>query len=298
MYKVSVLFIFNIILLKICYDYSGDKMKKIIISLIIFAIVFIGGFIYDNYYNKTNINNNMNDIDKTISYYKDEYLTRYLNYKKANSNLSDEDIITRVNIGLDQAFYTNIKESNMLNKITILVNKYTRLPSNYVPNNLETISSNCSIDGMKMVKVAKEAFEKMCQDAKKDGYTIRSMSSYRSYERQQALYNDYVKKDGVAKADTYSARAGHSEHQTGLTTDIDNVKTSYMSFESTKEFNWMTNNAHKYGFILRYPKGKSNITGYQYEAWHYRYVGIDIATYIKEHNITYDEYYVRFIEST
>lgn len=280
-----------------CYDYIGDKMKKLVIAIIIFILVFVGSFIYDNYKKASN-NTNKDNIDKSISYYKTEYLTRYLNYKKNNCNLTDEDIITRVNIGLDQPFYTNVKESNMLNKTTILVNKYIRLPSDYVPNNLESISLDCAISGMKLVKVAKEAFEKMCYAAKQDGYTIRSMSSYRSYRDQEILYNNYVKKDGVTKADTYSARAGHSEHQTGLTTDIDNVKTAYTSFEKTKEFIWMTNNAYKYGFILRYPKDKSDITGYQYESWHYRYVGVDIATYIKEHNITYDEYYVRFIEST
>jgi len=104
-------------------------------------------------------------------------------------------------------------------------------------------------------------------------------------------------RDGVEEADTYSARPGFSEHQTGLTVDVDNAKLSYTDFDKTNEFKWMMENAHRFGFILRYPKDKEDITGYSYESWHYRYVGVDIATYIYEHNITLDEYYVRFIEN-
>ena len=104
------------------------------------------------------------------------------------------------------------------------------------------------------------------------------------------LYDNYVATDGKEAADTYSARAGYSEHQTGLAVDIYNKVLPYTSFEETEEFTWMQENAYKYGFILRFPKDKTNITGYQYESWHYRYVGKEVAKEIHENNLTLEEY--------
>lgn len=239
----------------------------------------------------------LDNINEKIDYFHEEYLDHYLAYLEKNPNLSKEDIVTRVNIGLDQEFYTNTKETPYLNQIYILSNKYLSMPKNYVPENLETIDSKYTSGTRQLVKEAKEMFESLSQAAKEDGYNIRAMSAYRSYQYQENLYNNYVKRDGKEEADTYSARPGFSEHQTGLVVDVDNIKTVYTSFEKTEEFQWMQDHAHEYGFILRYPKGKENITGYTYESWHYRYVGKEIATYIHDHDITFDEYYVRFIEN-
>ena len=115
----------------------------------------------------------------------------------------------------------------------------------------------------------------MQADAASQGISLSIISGFRSYSRQSTLYNNYVNRDGKAAADTYSARAGHSEHQTGLAADINSL---YQSFIDTPEGKWLNNNCHKYGFIIRYPKGKESITGYIYEPWHIRYVGVDIAT--------------------
>ena len=238
----------------------------------------------------------LNNIDKKIDYFNYKYLDRYINFKNNNSNLDDIDIITRVNIGLDNPFYQNIKKSNKLNDINILVNKYIYLPNDYVPNNLTTISSKFSNSNKQLVFEAKESFERMATDALEQGYTIRAISAYRSYDYQKGLYDSYVKKDGIELADSYSARPGFSEHQTGLVVDIDNGEVDFNNFENTQEFDWMTNNSHLYGFILRYPKDKEMITGYSYESWHYRYVGQKVATFIKENNLTLDEYYVRYID--
>ncbi len=238
----------------------------------------------------------LNNIDKKIDYFHYTYLDRYIDYKQKNASLSDIDIITRVNLGLDQPFYQNTRQSNQLNKTTILVNKYIYLPEDYIPNNLTTISSEFSSSTRQLVYEAKEAFEKMASAAKEQGYTINVSSAYRSYEYQKGLYDNYVEKDGVELADTYSARPGFSEHQTGLVVDIDNGTVDYNNFESTEEFKWMQENAQNYGFILRYPKNKECITGYNYESWHYRYVGKQIATFIKNNNLTYDEYYARYID--
>lgn len=239
----------------------------------------------------------LNNIDKKIKYFNYDYLDRYINYQENNKNLETTDIIKRVNLGLDKDYYTDPKKTPYQNKDYILVNKYIYMDDNYIPDNLEDLSTSYSRSGMKLVNTAKTALEKMITAAKNDGYTIRVMSSYRSYNYQVNLYNRYVQNDGKKAADTYSARPGYSEHQTGLCIDVDDGIINYTDFEKSKSFKWMKDNAHKYGFILRYPSDKTEITGYTYESWHYRYVGEKIATYIKKHNITFDEYYVEFIEN-
>lgn len=238
----------------------------------------------------------LDNIQEELDYFQMEYLDRYVAYSEKNPQLSKKDVIIQVNIGIDQPYYTNTKETPYKNKNYILCNKYLSL-GEYVPDNLETVSSEYSSGKRLLVKEAKEAFEKMASAAKEEGYIIRAMSAYRSYQYQQSLYQKYVDQDGKEKADTYSARPGFSEHQTGLVADVDNRKLAYTSFHNTKEYDWMKNNAHKYGWIERYPKGKEHITGYTYESWHYRYVGVEIATYIHEHNITFDEYYMQFVEN-
>lgn len=228
---------------------------------------------------------------KKLSYYREENLERYLKYKEKNPSFNDSKIVTYVNIGLDYPYYENAKEAKYLNKDYILVNKYNYLKKDYVPDNLENVSLKFSKTGMKLVKNAKEAFEEMASAAKKEGYTIIAMSTYRSYNYQINLYNRYVKNDGVKKADTYSGRAGYSEHQTGLAVDICTEKYDYTNFYKSKEFTWMQKNAYKYGFILRFPKGKEKETGYEYESWHYRYVGEKLAKTLYEKGITLEEYH-------
>ena len=241
--------------------------------------------------------NEYNKMEKEIKFYKKENAERYSSYQKLNPNKSLKEIVLEVNIGLDNPYYENSKKAINLNKDTILVNKYNYLEENYVPDNLEDISSKYALANKQMVKNAKEAFEQMANDAKKESLSIIAMSAYRSYDYQVNLYNNYAKTDGKEKADTYSGRPGYSEHQTGLAVDVYNGKTKYTEFHNTKEFTWMQNNAYKYGFILRFPKDKTKETGYEYESWHYRYVGVDIATYIHNNNLCYEEYYAEFLDN-
>ena len=193
-------------------------------------------------------------------------------------------------MNLDKKKYVDTYEALNPNTEKILVNKYYYLNENYIPKDLIDIDTKYSKQGMKLVKVAKEAFEELSEDALKEDMNIIAMSSYRSYEYQVNLYNNYVKKDGKEAADTYSARPGFSEHQTGLAIDVYNKKEPYTNFEQTNEFKWMQDNAYIYGFILRFPKEKENERGYQYESWHYRYVGKEIAKIIHKDNITLEEY--------
>lgn len=233
-------------------------------------------------------------IDDSYSFYKEELKDRYIAYKE-KLNLSDKNTILHVNIGLDKPFYTNPKLSNYLNTNYVLVNKYNYLPNYFVPDDLVTLDEY-SKGGIKLVKEAYEAFKKMASNAELEGLKLRIVSAYRSYDYQKNLYNSYLKTDSKQNVDTYSARPGFSEHQTGLAIDIDNTKENYNRFHITQEFTWMKENSYKYGFILRYELGKENITGYQYEPWHYRYVGTQISDYIYKNNLTYEEYYYQFID--
>lgn len=127
----------------------------------------------------------------------------------------------------------------------------------------------------------------MIEGAKKDGVSLWMKSGYRSYNDQKYIYNNYVKRDGQAEADTYSARPGHSEHQTGLAFDLNSTENS---FADTPEAAWIAENCYKYGFILRYPKGKEEITGYIYEPWHVRYVGVEKAKEIFDSGLCLEEF--------
>ena len=228
---------------------------------------------------------------KDLAYYKDEYEDAYKEYREKNKDLSIEKVIINVNIGLNYDYYTHTKATKDLNTNTILVNKYNYLTEDYVPENLQTVDKKYSSKTLQLVDYAKEAFEELSEAASKENYTVLAMSSYRSYQYQYNLYNRYVNTDGIEAADTYSARPGYSEHQTGLAVDVYNGKEDFTNFEKTKEYNCMQDNAYKFGFILRFPKDKVLETGYQYESWHYRYVGKEIAKYIHYNNLCFEEYY-------
>lgn len=193
-------------------------------------------------------------------------------------------------------FYKKVKDIKNPDSLMVLVNKLNRLQSNYVPHDLEQISLNYATNNKFLRKEAKENFEKLSSDAKKIGYSIIAVSAYRDYDYQENLFNNYVKEKGENYALKCSAKAGHSEHQTGLSVDVMGSNNDYDQFEKSKEFDWMKNNSYKYGFILRYPKGKEYITGFKYEPWHYRYVGKDIASIIYTEEITLEEYYKKYIK--
>ena len=241
----------------------------------------------------------IDDFSKTkneIDYYKETNKERYQKYQQKNPTMDLKQIIKNVNMNLDREPYQYITETKYLNSNIILVNKYYYLPNDYVPDNLENISRKYALSNMRLVKEAKEAFENLSKTAQEEDLQIIAMSTYRSYNYQVNLYNRYKKQDGEKKADTYSGRPGHSEHQTGLAVDVYNKKEDYTNFHKTKEYEWMLAHAHEYGFILRFPEGKEQETGYSYESWHYRYVGIDIATYIHDQNISFEEYYATKIK--
>ena len=154
----------------------------------------------------------------------------------------------------------------------LVVNKTYPLPADYNPG----------VDA-----TAYEALTDMFSAAAAEGLSLWVKSGFRSYNDQYWQYNYYAERDGVALADTYSARAGHSEHQSGLAFDLNSL---YKSFGNTAEGQWLAANCYKYGFIIRYPEGKEHITGYMYEPWHVRYVGIDAATAMYTAGVCLEEY--------
>ncbi len=280
------------------------KMFPIIVVVLIIVSV-IGGFFFFNKDNKEKpkdkeVNTNrpaestLETKLKNEKYYIKANHSRYLEYSK-NQDLTVDKIVSDVNTNLDKEKYVDITKTNVNDNTLMLVNKYYYLTENYTPSDLIMLTSkyNTGVNSQ-MRKEASEAFMKMSDAATLDNIVIKNASGYRSYKYQVNLYDKYVTRDGKKAADTYSARPGFSEHQTGLVSDINTIDNS---FENTDAFKWLQKNADKYGFILRFPKDKEDITGYQYEPWHYRYVGVDIAKQIKAENLTLEEYYAYYVEN-
>ena len=228
-------------------------------------------------------------------YYINANVARYLDYGNSH-DVNSKKIISIVNSKADLEFYSESYDSNLNDNNLILVNKFYHLKEDYVPNDLVTLSGQYNKGANnKMRKDAALAFMEMVDAAKLDNIILYNMSAYRDYNYQVNLYNKYIQRDGKEAADKYSARPGYSEHQSGLCSDLNNISDS---FDGTDEAIWLKNNAYKYGFILRFPKDKEDITGYKYEPWHYRYVGKDAAKIIYDDDITLEEYYAYYIEKT
>lgn len=182
--------------------------------------------------------------------------------------------------------------------VSVIVNKSYKLPDDYSPSDLVypdvRFTFKEKIEKRMMRQEAATALEKMFEAAEVDGIYLAGVSAYRSHATQTALFNRYVERDGYDKAVTYSAVPGTSEHETGLAIDVsasDGKCAAQDCFGDTVEAVWLAENAAEYGFIIRYPEGKEDITGYKYEPWHLRYVGVEISKEIASAGITLEEYY-------
>ena len=192
--------------------------------------------------------------------------------------------------------YDNIKEES--NDYLMLINKNSGINENYIPPDLviPNVKFRVADDMCREMRLdAANALENMFNDAEEDGINLIAISGYRSYDYQKVVYDRSVATEGQQYTDNYVAIPGTSEHQTGLVMDL--LSDEYLSldegFENTRAFQWIMENMTKYGFILRYPKGKEDITGYDYEPWHLRYVGVDVAEEIMSKGITLEEYLER-----
>lgn len=229
-------------------------------------------------------------------YYLQKNLDKYLTYANENIETNLTDVVALINVDAYKDWYKEIVNSDISKDNLLIVNKFYKLNNDYEPDDLVAISNWYAYD--KATHMRAEAYDKfvsMYNAAKTDGMTLIINSSYRTYAYQEDLWNRKKTAEGQESADNFVARAGHSEHQTGLAIDITTYGVKNFNFEEFEEFEWMQKNAYKYGYILRYPKDKEYITGYSYESWHYRYVGVEVATYIYQNQITFDEYYAYFL---
>ena len=227
---------------------------------------------------------NYNDY---VKYMKKAYTSKKVNYKET---------VTLVNVKANYDPYTHTTKTNMKDGLAILVNKHYSLPDKYAPKDIVKMSNWYSYDGNSVRKEVYEAFKEMFNAAKKENITLIVNSSYRDYDSQKQIYDKYKRENGEEYADEYAARPDFSEHQTGLALDIFTLGTNRANFEDSDGFKWLSKNAYKYGFILRYPKGKEDITGYSYESWHYRYLGKELAKKVYDSGLTYDEYYAYYLD--
>lgn len=176
----------------------------------------------------------------------------------------------------------------------VLVNKLHAVSSDYYPSDMVAVDGSLSTNqGLYFKKEAYDAYLAMLADAKKEGLNFLICSTYRSYDLQASLYNNSMAQYGAAYTNTRSAYPGRSEHHTGWAVDITSKSMGYglsQNFVNYPEGLWINNHCSEYGFIIRYPKGKTYITGYDYEPWHLRYVGVDAASEITSRGITLEEY--------
>ena len=228
-----------------------------------------------NYYNIKNFD--VDNIDRYNSFYE-------------KNKYSYEDVVTLVNIKLDLPVYTDTTEVEDPNDLLVIVNKYHYLPSGYEPDDLAYVPGAYG-NNVPMREVIKEPFLELQAAAEEEiGINLMPTTAYRGESFQRTLYNNYVASDGVEAADTYSARPGYSEHQTGLSIDLKNTAITSSTRLTDSDFEWLSNNAYRWGFIIRFPEDKTYITGYQFENWHIRYVGMDAAKIIHDEDLTLEEY--------
>lgn len=188
---------------------------------------------------------------------------------------------------------SEVSAEKISDDILVLVNREHSLGKNYKPKDLikpnVRFFSNMTKEEKLMRKEAGEALDELFKAAGNEGINLYALSGYRSYKTQKDTYEERVKRQGEELADSFVAKPGYSEHNTGLSMDITNKDFS-TSFETTAEGIWLKDNCYKFGFIIRYPKGKEDITGYSYEPWHIRYVGKEVAEIITTQAITLEEY--------
>lgn len=229
-----------------------------------------------------------------LYYYEKGRERRYAAYQQLYPQMSADQVVFRVNAELDRPFYTHIQTITDVKTGPLVPNKYHKLPDSFVPKNLVSLSS-----GRQVTESTKQAFERLQQDAAEAGVSIRDTSAYRSIAYQEQVYDRYLQKDSHDQVDTYSSRPGHSDHHTGEAIDLVGPKGDLTDFTGTPEAAWVAENAWKYGFIVRFPKGQEDVTGYMYEPWHIRYVGKEIAELMKDEKIaTLEEYQVKYMEHT
>ena len=234
-------------------------------------------------------------IEIRYPHYLDENSPRYEAFQALNPNIAFDRVIAYVNASVDVGFYIDITTVDNPESISVLLNKNFALPDGYEPPDLLDIGWSRF-----MRSEAAGHFLQMREDMVSAGMRLNVITSYRTFAQQARRFNSAVVDYGRASAERQFARPGHSEHQSGLAVDFLHVsmpeRMTHARFENSREYAWLQENAHRYGFILRYPRGYGDIHGFIFEPWHWRYVGVGIATRMYTDGITtLEEYYGRFL---
>ncbi len=229
----------------------------------------------------------------SLSYAKLKYYDRYVKYSNETGE-DEETTVLFVNLSMDTDDYVDPVNVSSFS-INMLVNKHYKVSEDFVPDDLIKFDKKyCNGEVQEGNREAVVAFKNMYEAAKKEGLGLVINSSYRSYQDQENICNTFKDLYGEGYVTKYVALPGFSEHQTGLAFDIGS--TTSKVFVESKEYEWMKENAYKYGFILRFTKANAYITGFKSEPWHYRYVGKKVAKYIYDNNISLEEYYAEFLD--
>lgn len=218
-----------------------------------------------------------------------------LEYTKAAWPEELEEALKEVDFS---AFHFDVNEPRQIedvNSLFVLANKANYFPEDFEP--IELIDPQSKHAGnqtrRKLRKVAADAIDELIAAAKNEGLDIQTVSGYRTIAYQKILYKSNVERQGLELANRYSSKPGHSEHHTGLCMDVSSASVGFdlvEKYSQTKEGKWLAENSHFYGFVIRYPEGKDNITGYSYEPWHIRYLGVPLATYLYQTGLCYEEF--------
>ena len=297
------LFIYRLVVKKRRRDYHRAAAIAIIIGGILLSVKLVAYLLGDNCFNCYLNNECFKEVDNTTS----KEVT-----KSDKTSTTEKITMTTTTKNTTEKTYKKVTEPAGVKKEVgktskgytietiddvyyvdgyLIVNKSYPVPKDYEPidayattNTPEKSCQNC------INKLAYSAFNEMKADAAAVGINLWIQSGYRSYQLQNTLYNRYVSADGKAAADTYSARPGFSEHQTGLCFDLNDAG---RKFNGTTAAKWVAQNAQKYGFIIRYPEGKTDETGYMWESWHLRYVGSELASKLYNNGdwITLEDYF-------
>lgn len=222
----------------------------------------------------------------------------YWQFNKSSKN--SQKIITptqQPNNATTQQFDKSKFSLTDANSIWVIVNKQHSIPTSFIPKLVVPdvkLRLSSSEEQMHINETTEPALKELFKAAQADNVVLVFGSGYRSANTQTVFYNNYKAKDGQEQADTYSARPGHSEHQTGFSADITSDDESChleICWADTQQGKWLADNAYKFGFVIRYPKDKQNITGYSYEPWHIRFVGKELALEIKKTGLTLEEFF-------
>lgn len=234
-----------------------------------------------------------NLIDEKYFIYKN--LDEYLEYKKLNKKVSNKEIVSLINTEANIDWIDNEKETDISKGYLMLVNRLYGLNSEYKVDDIIDVPSKYAYNGVKISNSIIDNITNMIDAAREEGYVFVLSDGYRSYAEQKKLYDKYKNIYGLREADRLVARPGHSEYETGLSFNIVPYNKVYDKPKESKEYEWLYNNAYKYGFIFRYKEDKTKLTLFDEFVWRLRYVGTDAANIINSENICFEEYYAYFV---